>query len=225
MNQVDPDIGSSGTVRLTVAQALVRFLSVQYSERDGAEQRLIAGTWGIFGHGNVAGLGQALAETEPETMPFYRPQNEQAQVHTAAAFARHTNRMSTFACTASVGPGSSNMVTGAALATINRLPVLLLPSDFFANRFPDPVLQGLEHPTEHDLSINDIFRPVSRFYTRISRPEQLLSALPEAMRVLTDPAETGAVTLSLPEDVQAEAYDWPPEHVQQTGVAGTPSAG
>ena len=196
-------------IRLTVAQALVRFLSVQYSERDGAEQRLIAGTWGIFGHGNVAGLGQALAETDPEVMPFYRPQNEQGQVHLAAAFARHNNRLATFACTASVGPGSSNMVTGAALATINRLPVLLLPSDFFANRIPDPVLQGLEHPTEHDLSINDIFRPVSRFYTRISRPEQLLSALPEAMRILTDPAETGAVTISLPEDVQAEAFDWP----------------
>ena len=199
----------SNTVRLTVAQALVRFLSVQYSERDGVEQRLIAGTWGIFGHGNVAGLGQALAETDPEVMPFYRPQNEQGQVHLAAAFARHKNRLATFACTASVGPGSSNMVTGAALTTINRLPVLLLPSDFFANRVPDPVLQGLEHPTEHDMSINDIFRPVSRFYTRISRPEQLLSALPEAMRVLTDPAETGAVTLSLPEDVQAEAFDWP----------------
>ena len=197
------------TIRLTVAQALVRFLSVQYSERDGVEQRLIAGTWGIFGHGNVAGLGQALAETDPEVMPFYRPQNEQGQVHLAAAFARHKNRLATFACTASVGPGSSNMVTGAALATINRLPVLLLPSDFFANRIPDPVLQGLEHPTEHDVSINDIFRPVSRFYTRISRPEQLLSALPEAMRVLTDPAETGAVTLSLPEDVQAEAFEWP----------------
>ena len=199
----------SNTVRLTVAQALVRFLSVQYSERDGLEQRLIAGTWGIFGHGNVAGLGQALAETDPAVMPFYRPQNEQGQVHLAAAFARHKNRLSTFACTASVGPGSSNMVTGAALATINRLPVLLLPSDFFANRAPDPVLQGLEHPTEHDVSINDVFRPVSRFYTRISRPEQLLSALPEAMRILTDPAETGAVTLSLPEDVQAEAFEWP----------------
>ena len=196
-------------IRLTVAQALVKFLSVQYSERDGTEQRLIAGTWGIFGHGNVAGLGQALAETDPTVMPFYRPQNEQGQVHLAAAFARHKDRLSTFACTASVGPGSSNMVTGAALATINRLPVLLLPSDFFANRIPDPVLQGLEHPTEHDVSINDIFRPVSRFYTRISRPEQLLSALPEAMRVLTDPAETGTVTISLPEDVQAEAYDWP----------------
>ncbi len=200
------------TLRLTVGQALVRFLAAQYSERDGKEQRLIAGVWGIFGHGNVAGLGQALEELGSELdMPFYRPQNEQAQVHVAAAYAKHMNRLSTFACTASVGPGSSNMVTGAALATINRLPVLLLPSDFFANRLPDPVLQGLEHPTEHDLSVNDIFRPVSRFYTRISRPDQLLSALPEAMRVLSDPVETGAVVLSLPQDVQTEAYDWPEE--------------
>ncbi len=206
---------AGGTVTLTVAQALVKFLSVQYSDRDGSEQRLIAGTWGIFGHGNVAGLGQALAETDPAVMPFFRPQNEQGQVHIAAAFARHNNRLSTYACTASVGPGSSNMVTGAALATINRLPVLLLPSDFFANRFPDPVLQGLEHPSEHDVSVNDIFRPVSRFYSRISRPEQLLSALPEAMRVLTDPAETGAVTLSLPEDVQAEAFAWPESMFQK----------
>jgi 3D-(3,5/4)-trihydroxycyclohexane-1,2-dione acylhydrolase (decyclizing) len=197
---------------MTVAQALVRFLAVQYSEFDGERQRLIAGTWGIFGHGNVAGLGQALHEIGAEVgMPYYRPQNEQAQVHLAAAYARHHNRLSTYACTASVGPGSTNMVTGAALATVNRLPVLLLPSDFFANRIPDPVLQQIEHPTEHDLSVNDIFRPVSRFYSRISRPEQLLHALPEAMRVLTDPAETGAVTLSLPEDVQAEAYDWPEE--------------
>ena len=200
------------TVRLTVAGALLRFLSQQYSRLDDDEQRLIPGVWGIMGHGNVAGLGQAAQEYgETWGMPFYRPQNEQAQVHLAAAFARHKDRLATFACTASVGPGSSNMVTGAALATINRLPVLLLPSDFFANRAPDPVLQGLEHPTEHDTSVNDIFRPVSRFYTRISRPEQLLHALPEAMRVLTDPAETGAVTLSLPEDVQAEAWDWPVE--------------
>ncbi len=200
------------TVRLTVAQALLRFLSQQYSRLDDDEQRLIPGLWGIMGHGNVAGIGQAAQEYgEAWDMPFYRPQNEQAQVHLAAAFARHKDRLATFACTASVGPGSSNMVTGAALATINRLPVLLLPSDIFANRVPDPVLQGLEHPTEHDSSVNDIFRPVSRFYTRISRPEQLLHALPEAVRVLSDPAETGAVTLSLPEDVQAEAWDWPAE--------------
>ena len=204
--------GTEMTCRMTVGQALVRFLAAQHSELDGQRQRLIAGVWGIFGHGNVAGLGQALHELGNEVeMPFYRPQNEQGQVHLAAAYARHHNRLSTFACTASVGPGSSNMVTGAALATVNRLPVLLLPSDFFANRIPDPVLQQVEHPIEHDLSVNDIFRPVSRFYSRISRPEQLLHALPEAMRVLTDPAETGAVVLSLPEDVQAEAFDWPEE--------------
>uniref|UniRef100_UPI0028699FAC thiamine pyrophosphate-binding protein n=1 Tax=Deinococcus sp. TaxID=47478 RepID=UPI0028699FAC len=198
------------TRRLTVAQALVHALAAQYSEQDGVRQRLIPGVWGIFGHGNVAGLGQALEEYGDElVLPTYRPQNEQGMVHVAAAFARHRNRLQTFACTASVGPGSTNMLTGAALATVNRLPVLLLPSDHFASRIPDPVLQGLEHPSEHDLSVNDCFRPVSRFYTRISRPEQLLSALPEAMRVLTDPAETGAVVISLPEDVQTEAYDWP----------------
>lgn len=198
------------TSRMTTAQALVRFLAAQFSERDGERHRLIAGTWGIFGHGNVGGLGQALAELGDEVgMPFFRPQNEQAQVHVAAAYARHKRRLSTFACTASVGPGSTNMLTGAALATVNRLPVLLLPADYFANRIPDPVLQQVEHPVEHDLSVNDAFRPVSRFFTRISRPEQLLHAMPEAMRVLVDPAETGAVTISLPEDVQAEAYDWP----------------
>ena len=198
------------TIRLTVAQAVVRFLAAQHSKRNGQRQRLIRGVWGIFGHGNVAGLGQALDELGDELdMPTYRPQNEQAMVHLAAAHAKHTRRLSTFACTASVGPGSTNMITGAAGATINRLPVLLLPSDYFANRIPDPVLQQLEHPIEHDASVNDAFRHVSRFFTRISRPEQLLSALPEAMRVLTDPAETGAVTVSLPEDVQAEAFDWP----------------
>ncbi|TSA81807.1 3D-(3,5/4)-trihydroxycyclohexane-1,2-dione acylhydrolase (decyclizing) [Deinococcus detaillensis] len=198
------------TIRLTVAQALIRVLAAQYSEQDGLRQRLIPGVWGIFGHGNVAGLGQALEEYgDALNLPTYRPQNEQGMVHIASAFARHKNRLATYACTASVGPGSTNMITGAALATVNRLPVLLLPSDHFANRIPDPVLQGLEHPSEHDLSVNDCFRPVSKFYSRISRPEQLLSALPEALRVLTDPAETGAVVLSLPEDVQAEAYDWP----------------
>jgi 3D-(3,5/4)-trihydroxycyclohexane-1,2-dione acylhydrolase (decyclizing) len=195
---------------MTVAQALVRFLAAQYSERDGKKQRLIAGVWGIFGHGNVAGLGQALEELGDSVgLRYYRSQNEQAQVHAAAAFAKHTSRLSTFACTASVGPGSTNMITGAALATINRLPVLLFPSDFFANRVPDPVLQQVEHPTEHDVSVNDCFRPVSRFYSRISRAEQLIHALPEAMRVLTDPAETGAVVLSLPQDVQTEAFDFP----------------
>ena len=198
------------TERLTVSQALVKYLSAQYTELDGQEQRLITGMWGIQGHGNVPGLGQAMQEYGlKHDMPFYRPQNEQAQVHTAVAYARHKNRLSTMAVTASVGPGSSNMITGAALATVNRIPVLLLPSDYFANRIPDPVLQQVEHPSEHDVSINDCFRPVSRFFTRVTRPEQLLHALPEAMRVLTDPVETGAVTISLPEDVQTEAYDWP----------------
>lgn len=202
----------SKTIRLTVSQAVIKFLAVQFSERDGTKMRLIPGVWGIFGHGNVAGLGQALEEYGDELdMPTYRPQNEQAMVHLAAAYAKHTNRMSTYACTASIGPGSTNMLTSAAGATINRLPVLLLPSDYFANTLPNPVLQQLEHPIEMDSSVNDTFRLVSRFYTRITRAEQLLSALPEAMRVLTDPAETGAVTISLPEDVQTEAFDFPIE--------------
>jgi len=198
------------TVRLTVGQAIVRFLANQYVERDGREHRFIAGVWGIFGHGNVAGLGQALEELgDAEDMPYFRPQNEQAQVHLAAAFARHSNRLRTYACTSSVGPGAMNMITGAAGASINRIPVLLLPSDYFANRTPDPVLQQVEHPIERDVSANDAFRPVSRYFDRVSRPEQLLGSLPEAFRVLTDPADTGAVTISLPEDVQSEAFDWP----------------
>jgi 3D-(3,5/4)-trihydroxycyclohexane-1,2-dione acylhydrolase (decyclizing) len=200
------------TARLTVAQALVRFLACQYTERDGRRQRFIRGVWGIFGHGNVAGLGQALEELGDEVeLPYLRPQNEQAMVHLAAAFAKQRNRLQTYACATSIGPGATNMVTAAAGATVNRVPVLLLPSDYFANRLPDPVLQQLEHPMERDVSASDVFRPVSRFFDRISRPEQLLSSLPEAMRVLSDPAETGAVTISLPEDVQAEAYDWPGE--------------
>jgi 3D-(3,5/4)-trihydroxycyclohexane-1,2-dione acylhydrolase (decyclizing) len=199
-----------GTVRLTVGQAIVRFMAAQYVERDGREARFIAGVWGIFGHGNVAGLGQALEELgDACDMPYYRPQNEQAQVHLAAAFAKHRNRLQTFACTSSIGPGATNMITAAAGATVNRVPVLLLPSDYFANRLPDPVLQQIEHPVEHDVSASDAFRPVSRYFDRISRPEQLLSSLPESFRVLTDPADTGAVTVSLPEDVQSEAYDWP----------------
>jgi 3D-(3,5/4)-trihydroxycyclohexane-1,2-dione acylhydrolase (decyclizing) len=198
------------TVRLTVGQAIVRFLAAQYVERDGQEQRFIAGVWGIFGHGNVAGLGQALEELGDEyAMPYYRPQNEQAQVHIASAFAKHNNRLRAFACMSSIGPGATNMITGAATATVNRLPVLLFPSDYFANRLVDPVLQQVEHPIEHDVSANDAFRPVSRYFDRISRPEQLISSLPEAFRVLTDPAETGAVTVALPEDVQAEVFDWP----------------
>ena len=197
-------------MRLTVAQALVRFLANQYTERDGLEQRLIAGCFGIFGHGNVAGIGQALLE-QPEAMPYYHARNEQGMVHAAAGYARMKNRLSTLACTSSIGPGATNMVTGAALATINRLPVLLLPGDIFATRVASPVLQELEDPTSYDVSVNDAFRPVSRFWDRINRPEQLPSALLAAMRVLTDPAETGAVTLSLPQDVQAEAFDWPEE--------------
>jgi 3D-(3,5/4)-trihydroxycyclohexane-1,2-dione acylhydrolase (decyclizing) len=196
------------TIRMTMAQAVVRFLANQYVTRDDREQRLFAGMWGIFGHGNVTGLGQALEEVG-EDLPYYRPQNEQAMVHTSIAYAKMKNRLQTFACTSSVGPGATNMVTGAATATVNRLPVLLLPGDIFANRLPHPVLQQLENPASHDLSVNDCFRPVSRFWDRINRPEQLLSSLPEAMRILTDPAETGAVTLAMPEDTQTESYDYP----------------
>ncbi len=197
-------------VRLTTGQAIVRYMARQYVERDQRQQRFIAGVWGIFGHGNMAGLGQALEELgDAASMPFYRPQNEQAQVHIAAAYARHRNRLQTFACTSSIGPGATNMITGAASATVNRIPVLLLPSDYFATHVADPVLQQVEHPIERDVSASDVFRPVSRFFDRISRPEQLLGSLPEAFRILTDPVETGAVTLSLPEDVQSEAFDWP----------------
>ena len=196
------------TTRLTAAQAIVRFLGQQYVERDGREQKFFAGVFGIFGHGNVTGIGQALEEVG-EDLRYYRPQNEQAMVHTSAAYAKMKNRRQAFACTSSVGPGATNMVTGAAGATINRLPVLLLPGDTFANRRPHPVLQQLEHPLSPDVSVNDAFRPVSRYWDRISRPEQLLSSLPAAMRVLTDQVETGAVTLALPEDMQTEDYDFP----------------
>ncbi len=195
------------TLRLTTAQALVRYLLAQYVERDGREERFFAGVFGIFGHGNVAGLGQALQEY-PE-LPYIPVRNEQAGVHAAAAYARMKNRLGCWACTSSIGPGATNMVTGAALATINRLPVLLLPGDIFARRNVAPVLQQLESPASQDVSVNDCFRPVSRYWDRINRPDQLLYALPEAMRVLTSPAETGAVTLALPQDVQAEAFDWP----------------
>ncbi|MGX9890196.1 3D-(3,5/4)-trihydroxycyclohexane-1,2-dione acylhydrolase (decyclizing) [Streptomyces sp. NPDC002276] len=202
---------TSPTRRLTVAQALVQFLSVQYTERDGVPHRLIAGTWGIFGHGNVAGLGQALLEAGEETMPFHQGRNEQAMVHAAVGYARQLDRLSAQAVTTSIGPGATNLVTGAALATINRLPVLLLPGDYFATRAADPLLQQLEHPVEADLSVNDTLRPVSRYFDRITRPEALIPAALNAMRVLADPVETGAVTLALPQDVQAEAYDWPEE--------------
>src|SRR5262249_50678614 len=200
--------------RLTVAQALVRFLAVQRVERDGQSQPFFAGCWGIFGHGNVAGLGQALKQYEKQ-LPYHPARNEQAMVHAAVGYASQKNRLSTFACTTSVGPGATNMVTGAALATINRLPVLLLPGDTFATRTPHPVLQQLEVPHDATVSVNDCFRPVSRFYDRVDRPEQLIPAALEAMRVLTDPAETGAVTLAMPEDVQAEAFDLPPQFLEQ----------
>ena len=216
---------AASTIRLTVGQALVRYLAHQWTERDGQRQRLFAGAFGIFGHGNVAGFGQGLlqahveaveagfdgAEHGPDELPYFMARNEQAMVHTAVAYARTKNRLQTFAVTASIGPGSTNMVTGAALATIDRIPVLLLPSDVFANRMPDPVLQQLEYPLGPDVTVNDAFRPVSRYFDRIWRPEMLLASAPQAMRVLTDPAETGAVTLALPQDVQAEAYDWPVE--------------
>jgi 3D-(3,5/4)-trihydroxycyclohexane-1,2-dione acylhydrolase (decyclizing) len=202
------------TIRLTTAQALVRFLESQYSERDGVQQRLIAGCFGIFGHGNVAGVGQALLEaelSEAQDMPYWLARNEQAMVHAAAGYARMRNRLQTLACTTSIGPGATNMVTGAALATINRLPVLLLPGDIFATRVASPVLQELEDPASLDVSVNDAFKPVSRFWDRVNRPEQLVSSALHAMRVLTDPVQTGAVTLALPQDVQAEAHDWPEE--------------
>jgi 3D-(3,5/4)-trihydroxycyclohexane-1,2-dione acylhydrolase (decyclizing) len=191
-----------------MAQALVRFLTEQYVERDGIERRLFAGCFGIFGHGNVAGVGQALQQYSVG-LPYYQARNEQAMVHTASAYARQKNRLQTLACTTSIGPGATNMVTGAALATINRLPVLLLPGDVFASRGPDPVLQQLEAPHDGTLSVNDCFRPVSRYLDRISRPEQVIGAALAAMRVLTDQAETGAVTLALPQDVQTEAFDYP----------------
>jgi 3D-(3,5/4)-trihydroxycyclohexane-1,2-dione acylhydrolase (decyclizing) len=202
------------TRRLTVAQAVVQFLARQYSERDGVQQRLIPGCFGIFGHGNVAGVGQALLEaqlTGSTDLPYYLARNEQAMVHASVGFARMRNRLQALACTASIGPGSTNMLTGAALATINRIPVLLLPSDVFATRVASPVLQELEDPGSLDVSVNDAFRPLSRFFDRIWRPEQLPAALMSAMRVLTDPADTGAVTLALPQDVQAEAFEWPEE--------------
>ena len=195
--------------RLTVAQATITFLKNQYVRQDEFEIPFFAGCFGIFGHGNVAGLGEALKQN-PDFM-YYQARNEQAMVHTAAAYAKMKNRLQTFVCTASIGPGSTNMVTAAAGATINRLPVLLLPGDFFSTRSANPLLQQLEHPHSHDISVNDCFKPISKYWDRINRPEQLISALMEAMRVLTSPAETGAVTIALPHDVQTEAYDFPSE--------------
>ncbi|MBZ0300503.1 MAG: 3D-(3,5/4)-trihydroxycyclohexane-1,2-dione acylhydrolase (decyclizing), partial [Anaerolineae bacterium] len=196
------------TKRLTTAQALVLYLANQYIERDGHEQPFFAGVWGIFGHGNVAGMGQALQQYARE-IRYFQSRNEQAQVHAAIAYAKMKNRLQTFVCTSSIGPGATNMITGAATATVNRIPVLLLPGDIFAERIQAPVLQQLEWEHSQDMSVNDCFKPVSRYWDRIYRPEQLITALPEAMRVLTSPAETGAVTLGLPQDTQTEAYDYP----------------
>lgn len=204
----------TNTTRLTVAQAIVRFLGQQYTLRDGVEHRAVEGFMGIFGHGNVAGIGQALLESELRDrgrMPYWLARNEQGAVHAASAFAKHRNRMSTLAVTTSIGPGATNMVTGAALATVNRVPVLLFPADVFATRVADPVLQQLERADAQDVTVNDAFRPVSVFFDRVWRPEQLPAALLSAMRALTDPAQTGAVTVALPQDVQAQAHDWPTE--------------
>ena len=197
------------TRRLTTAQAIIAFLKQQYSSRDGVERAFFGGCFGIFGHGNVAGIGQALQQN-PD-FPYWLCRNEQAMVHTAAAYAKMSNRLRTLACTSSIGPGATNMITGAAAATINRVPVLLLPGDIFARRNVAPVLQQLESPATQDVSVNDCFKPVSRYWDRIYRPEQIVSALPEVMRVLTSPADTGAVVLALPQDVQAEAFDYPAE--------------
>jgi 3D-(3,5/4)-trihydroxycyclohexane-1,2-dione acylhydrolase (decyclizing) len=197
-----------------MAQALVRFLASQYVERDGIEQRFFAGCWGIFGHGNVGGIGQALHE-RPDDLRYYQARNEQGMVHAACGYAKMRDRLATFACTTSIGPGATNMVTGAALATINRIPVLLLPGDVFSSRTPDPVLQQLEVPWSGDVSVNDVFRPVSRYFDRIMRPEQVVPAALAAMRVLVSPADTGAVTLALPQDVQAEAFEVPDDFLEK----------
>jgi 3D-(3,5/4)-trihydroxycyclohexane-1,2-dione acylhydrolase (decyclizing) len=200
--------------RLTAAQALLRFLAVQVVERDGARRRFFGGCFGIFGHGNVAGFGQALFE-RPDLLRFVPARNEQAMVHAAVGYARQLNRLGAWVCTSSIGPGATNMVTGAALATVNRLPVLLVPGDVFASRLPDPVLQQLETAGRGDVSVNDCFVPVSRYFDRIERPEQVIPAALAAMRVLTSPAETGAVTLAFPQDVQAEAFDVPAEFLEE----------
>src|SRR5580704_3279409 len=197
------------TRRMTMAQALIAFLKQQHVERDGREHAFFAGVVGIFGHGNVAGIGQAL-QANPD-FPYILVRNEQAGVHIATGFAKASNRLRAYACTSSIGPGATNMITGAALATINRLPVLLLPGDIFARRNVAPVLQQLESSATQDIGVNDCFKPVSKYWDRIYRPEQIITSLPEAMRVLTSPADTGAVTLALPQDVQADAYDYPEE--------------
>jgi 3D-(3,5/4)-trihydroxycyclohexane-1,2-dione acylhydrolase (decyclizing) len=201
-------------MRLTAGQALLRFLAAQVVERDGVRHRFFGGCFGIFGHGNVAGFGQALAE-RPDLLTYYQARNEQAMVHAAVGYARQLNRLGALVCTSSIGPGATNMVTGAALATVNRLPVLLVPGDVFASRVPDPVLQQLETAGRGDVSVNDAFIPVSRYFDRIERPEQLLAAAHAAMRVLTSPSDTGAVTLAFPQDVQAEAFEVPDEFLAE----------
>lgn len=213
------------TTRLTMAQALLRFLANQYIERDGREHRLVQGVFGIFGHGNVTGIGEAL-EYDSYGLPYYQGHNEQGMAHAAVAFAKQKKRMALFACTSSIGPGATNMITAAATATTNRIPLLLLPGDTFASRQPDPVLQQLEVAHDHTLSVNDCFKPVSKYWDRISRPEQLITACLNAFRVLACPAETGAVTLCLPQDVQAESYDYPDSffakrvwHVDRQGLS------
>ena len=195
------------SIRLTVAQAVIKYLNQQYVEREGKENKFFAGCFGILGHGNVAGMGQAIQQQND--LKYYQCRNEQSMVHTAAAYAKMKNRLSTFICTTSIGPGATNMITAAAGATINRLPVLLIPGDIFAKRNVAPVLQQLESANSQDFSVNDCFKPISKYWDRINRPEQILFALPEVMRVLTSPAETGAVTLAIPQDVQAEAFDYP----------------
>src|SRR5438132_12702653 len=197
------------TTRLTTAQAVIQFLMHQHVERDGQRHQFFAGCLGIFGHGCIAGIGQALHQY-PQ-FRYYQTKNEQASVHIATGFSKMNNRLRAFACVSSIGPGATNMVTGAATATINRIPVLLLPGDIFARRNVGPVLQQLEHPSSQDISVNDCFKPVSKYWDRINRADQLMNALPEAMRVLTSQAETGAVTLALPQDVQTEAFDYPIE--------------
>ena len=196
------------TIRLTMGQALIKFLQVQYTEYDGKQQRFIPAVWGIFGHGNVSGLSQALWEYG-DGLPYYQPVNEQSMVHAASGYARTRLRLQTFACTTSIGPGATNMITGAATAHINRLPVLLLPSDYYATRFQGQVLQDIEHPISMDMSVTDCFRVVSQFFDRITRPEQILYALPEAMRVMTDPVDAGPATIALPQDIQSVAFDYP----------------
>src|SRR6516164_1872182 len=209
----EADAIMTSTRRLTTGQAIIAFLKNQYVERDGKQDAFFRGMAGIFGHGNVAGIGEALQQN-PD-FPYILVRNEQAGVHMAVGYAKMTNRLRAFACTSSIGPGATNMITGAALATINRLPVLLLPGDIFARRNVAPVLQQLESPATQDIGVNDCFKPVSRYWDRIYRPEQIITALPEVMRVLTSPSECGAVTLALPQDVQTEAYDYPEELFQK----------